>query len=208
MPPMIILHDFTGTYNSRINIGIGAGAILCFLYLSFFIFFPAQKINLYFSLCNFFFVLTLIFYSISLNNHGANFGFDIARDACIILYLFSLLYCIYKIFNKKPGWIYWSLLAAGIISFLLGFFVTNHFSDYMSILVLADMLRISIRSLRNNKSGAWIILGFAAIDLIYFTLSLLSDLAIITIPGINSYLPFCAFDSPGKPGYIFRLCFW
>ena len=91
---------FYRAYSSRINIGIGAGAILCFLYLSFFIFFRARKINLYFSLCNFFFMLTLIFYSISLNNHGPNFGFNIARDACLVLYLFSLLYCIYKIFNK------------------------------------------------------------------------------------------------------------
>jgi len=187
---------FYRAYSSRINIGIGAGFILCFLYLSFYIFFRARKINLYFSLCNFFFVLTLIFYSISLNNHGPNFGFNIARDACLILYLFSLLYCIYKIFNKKPGWIYWSLLAAEIISFVLSFFVINHFNDYISILVLIDILRISIQSLRNNKSGAWIILGFAAIDIIYFTLSLLSDLAVTTIPDINSYLPFALLIAP------------
>ena len=197
---------FYRKYSSRINIGIGAGAILCFLYLSFFIFFRARKINLYFSLCNFFFVLTLIFYSIALNNHGANFGFDIARDACLILYLFSLLYCIYKIFNKKPGWIYWSLLVAEIFSFLLRFFVISNFSDYISILVLADVLRISIQSVRNNQSGAWIILSFAAIDVIYFTLSLLADLAIAT-PDINSYLPFALLIAPAGLaiylGYVF-----
>jgi two-component system, NtrC family, sensor kinase len=64
--------------------------------------------------------------------------------------------------------------------------------------VLADMLRISIRSLRNNKSGAWIILGFTAIELIYFTLNLLSDRAIITIAGINSYFPFALLIAPAS----------
>ena len=187
---------FYRIYNSRINIGIGAGAVLCFLYLSFFIFLPARKINLYFSLCNFFFVLSLLFYSVSLNNHKPNFGFNIAKDACLVFYLFSLLYCIYKIFDKKPGWIYWSLLVTGIISFLSGFFVMNHLNDYVSILVLADILRISIRSLRMNKSGAGIILGFSAIDLVYFTLSLLSDLDVTTIPDINSYLPFALLIAP------------
>ena len=34
---------FYRTYNSRINIGIGAGAILCFLYFSFFIFFYINR---------------------------------------------------------------------------------------------------------------------------------------------------------------------
>jgi hypothetical protein len=56
---------FDRTFNNRINVGIGAAIILCVLYLSFFFFFPTEKINLYFSLSNFFFALYLIISSIS-----------------------------------------------------------------------------------------------------------------------------------------------
>ncbi|MBC7827401.1 MAG: GHKL domain-containing protein [Chitinophagaceae bacterium] len=184
------------TFGSRINIGIGVGTILCFLYFSFFIFFPAQKINLYFSLCNFFFACTLVLYSIDLETHGPHFTINTALNICSGLYLVLLLYCTYQIFNKKKGWIYWSLFLLQIVSVLLEFFIAFDLNTYLTIIVLADILRISMLSLRNNKSGAWIILVVAAIDLIYSALSILSNLAIINIPNIQSYLPFALLVAP------------
>jgi len=182
-------------YNNRINTGIGAGAILCILYFSFYIFFPARKINLYFSISNLFFVLTLVFYAFYLNNHGSGIWTP-AMEALSKLYLLSLLYCIYNIFNKKTGWIYWSLVVAGMIGLLVDFFIIRSLGDMIAILILVEILRISIRSLRNNASAAWIIFCFSAIDILYFTASLLADLGVLRIPGIDAYLPFALLIAP------------
>ena len=142
------------TFNNRINIGIGVTTILCILYLSFFLFFPAQKVNLYFSLSNFFFAWFLIFNTININYHGATFKFAIGEVAFLAVYLLLLLYCTYKMFNQRVGWIYWSLLAAGIISVPAIFLIdVGLISTCLGVLVLIDILRLSVRSLQNNKSG-------------------------------------------------------
>jgi two-component system NtrC family sensor kinase len=188
---------FYRTYNNRINIGIGVATILCVLYLSLFLFFPAQKINLYFSLSNFFFALFLIFNTININYHGASFKFGIFSIAFTVIYLVLFLYCIYKIFNQKLGWIYWSLLVAGIISVPAVFLINGGvISTIIAVLILIDILRISIRSLPHNKAGAWIILIGVTIDLIYWTFNLLSGLGIIIIPGIDSYSSFAFLLAP------------
>jgi len=188
---------FYRTYNNRINIGIGVAAILCILYLSLFLFFPAQKINLYFSLSNFSFALFLILNTVNINYHGAAFKFSVSSVAFLVAYLILFLYCIYKIFNQKPGWIYWSLLAVGVISVPATFLIdVGLISTCIGVLVLIDILRISIRSLPNNKAGAWIILIGVTIDLIYWTFNLLEGLAILNIPNIDSYSSFAFLIAP------------
>jgi len=188
---------FYRTYNNRINIGIGVAAILCILYLSLFLFFPAHKINLYFSLSNFFFALFLILNTININYHGPAFKFSILSVASLVAYLTLFLYCIYKIFNQKHGWIYWSLLAVGAISVPAAFLIdVGLISTGIGVLVLFDILRISIRSLPNNKAGAWIILIGVSIDLIYWTFNLLRGLDILNIPDIDSYSSFAFLIAP------------
>jgi len=185
------------TFNNRMNIGIGVASILCILYLSFFLFFPAQKINLYFSLSNFFFALFLIINTININYHGAAFKYNIFSVAFTVLYLTLFLYCIYKIFSQKPGQIYWSLIIAGTIALPAAFLIDVGFiSTGLAVLVLIDILRISIKSIPNNKAGAWIILIGVGIDLIYWTLNLLSGLGILNIPTIDSYSSFAILIGP------------
>ena len=185
------------TYNNRIHIGIGVATILCILYLSLFLFFPSQKINLYFSVSNFFFALFLILNTININYHGASFKFGILSVAFLVAYLILFLYCIYKIFNQKPQWIYWSLLIAGVISVPAAFLVdVGLISTCIGVLILIDILRISIRSLPNNKAGAWIILIGVTIDLIYWIFNLLIGLGIINIPSIDSYSSFAFLIAP------------
>ncbi len=188
---------FYRTYNNRINIGTGVAAILCILYLSFFLFFPAQKVNLYFSLSNFFFTLFLILNTININYHGPAFKFGILSVVFLISYLILFLYCIYKIFNQKPGWIFWSLLIAGVTSIPATFLIdVGLISTGIGVLVLIDILRISTRSLSSNKTGAWIILVGVSIDLIYWTFNLLQGFGIINIPNIDSYSSFAFLIAP------------
>ena len=185
------------TYTNRINIGIGVATILCILYLSLFLFFPAQKINLYFSLSNFFFALFLILNAIAINYHGAVFKFNILLVVFVVLYLVLFLYCIYKIFNQKTGKIYWSLLVAGVLSVPAAFLIdAGLISTCLAILILIDILRICIKSIPNNKAGAWIILIGVTIDLIYWAFNLLIGLGFINLSTIDSYSAFAFLIAP------------
>ncbi|MEO6218872.1 MAG: ATP-binding protein [Ginsengibacter sp.] len=190
-----ILYD--RTFNNRLNVGIGVAVILCVLYLSFFFFFPTEKINLYFSISNFFFALYLITGAISLNYHGKLFDLIIPSITFLTIYLLLLLYCAYKIFNRKPGWIYWILFVAGILAIPSVLLLSdNLIGTFLGILVLMDMMRISIKSLKTNKTGALIILIGMAIDLTFWTVHLLSMLSVITLPSSGSYIPFAILIAP------------
>jgi signal transduction histidine kinase len=185
------------TYNNRMHIGIGVAIILFILYLSLFIFFPAQKINLYFSLSNFFFALFLIINANNINYHGAAFKFAVFSLIVTVPYLILFLYCIYRIYGQKRGRIYWSLLIAGAMGIPALFFIdVGIISTCLAVLVLIDILRISIKSISYNKAGAWIILIGVTIDLIYWTLNLLSGLGVLNISSIESYSSFAVLIAP------------
>jgi two-component system NtrC family sensor kinase len=185
------------TYTNRINIGIGVAAILCILYLSLFLFFSAQKINLYFSLSNFFFLLFLMVNTINMDYHEAPVNFSILAMGFTACYLILFLYCIYKIFNQKLGVIYWLLLVIGVTTIPATFLINaGLLSTVIAVLVLLDILRISIKSLPQNKAGAWIILIGVIADLSYWALSLLSDLGVLHISNIDSYSSFAFLIAP------------
>ncbi|MEP6684935.1 MAG: hypothetical protein ABJA35_16800, partial [Parafilimonas sp.] len=191
-----IVHYYR-SYGNRINIAIGVSSVLFVLYFSFFIFFPKQKINLYFSLLSFFFSLFLILNSAYLYAHAPSFKIGLLAISSTAIYLLLFLYCIYKIFNEKFGWFFWLIFFLGIISFPSPIFITGDIiSPLLGILALIDILRVSIKSLRTNRTGAGIILFFMGIDLIYWTLSLLSNFSIIHIPNIETYAPFAFMIGP------------
>jgi two-component system, NtrC family, sensor kinase len=191
-----IVHYYR-SYGNRINIAIGVSSVLFVLYLSFFIFFPTQKINLYFSLLSFFFSLFLILNSAYLYAHAPSFKMALIAIGSTAIYLLLFLYCIYKIFNQKFGWFFWLIFFLGIISFPAPIFITGDIiSPLLGILALIDILRVSIKSLRTNRAGAGIILFFMGIDLIYWTFSLLSNFSIIHIPYIETYAPFAFMLGP------------
>ena len=185
------------TFVNGMNMVIGVAMLLSVLYLSFFLFFPVQKINLYFSMSNFSFALYLICILFVSNTHLNPLKFYIPIAAFAAFHVVLFLYCIYKIFNQKLGVIYWSLLVAAIISIPSAFLIDlGIITPCLGIFVLTDILRISIKSLPDNKGGARIILTAVAIALIYFTLYLLSVLSVINIPDIDAYIPFAFLVLP------------
>ena len=189
--------EFYRAYSNRINIAIGVSGVLFVLYLSFFAFFPSQKINLYFSLLSFFFSLFLILNSQFLYAHTPSFKIRLAAIASTVIYLSLFLYCIYKIFNQKPGWIYWSLISLGIISVPSALLIVGDIiSPCIAVLVLIDILRISIKSLQTNRAAARIILILMGIDLVYWICNVLADFSVIHIPDIDSYVPFAFLIGP------------
>ena len=191
------LEKYVIKYKERLNVVIGVAFILCVLYFSFFIFFPLQRINLYFSICNLFFAFFLISYSYKLDYHGPPFDYTVISMISTVAYLSLILYCNYKIFNQRLGWIYWSLISLAILGVPGSYFMDmGLISTLLAVLILTDVVRISIKSLRTNKIGALIILICISVDLIFWALNLMTGLGIIQVPNIDSYTPFAFLLGP------------
>ncbi len=194
-------HDYSAQYirnfQNRLNIGIGVAIIICVLFFSLFLFFPSQKINLYFALSNFFFVLFLIMDLQALTFHGPPFIFVIPAGVCVAISILLMLYCIYKIFEQKIGSVFWVVLTISVITILADFLIDDGItSDLLAILVLFEIIRISAKSLKNHKIAARIILVAMSIDFVYWIFNFLSALGVINIPDINLYVTFAFLIIP------------
>ena len=189
---------FYTTYTKRLNLVIGAAIILFVLFLSFYLFFPAQKVNLYFSWGVFCFVLFLNFMLLSTRSHGTLFTPDIISSACGMLYLLQLVYCTYKIFNRKLGLIYRTLLALSLASIPFSFLVNgNYIIPFLTIMMLVDALRVTIKSLKlSNKGGAFIMLVCFSANIIFWIFGMLSNFDILPIPELTAYTPFALLLAP------------
>ncbi len=189
---------FYKTFINRFYVGVGVALILFILYLSLYLFFPANKVNLYFSLCNFFFSLFLISTLQLYNNHDEVTIINFLTTIFGTLYLLSLLYCIYKTFHRPLRWMYWLLLLLGGISVLSTFFNNgDYLSMSLALLTLIDALRITIQSVRTTSNkGPVILVVCYAINLVFWTCSFLSELSVISMPWLGGYVPFAYLMGP------------
>ena len=154
---------------------IGVCVMMIILHLAFYLFYPGQKANLYFSLFAFFFMASIIsrilfFY----DAHTVLFKFytgTISMDLILISYFF-LLSAIYYLFEQKKDKLYWVLMALVIISFFItplvygwgwklgGLLIQN--------LIVLNITRIAFLSLKRKKRGSWIIVAGAIFCLVFF----------------------------------------
>jgi hypothetical protein len=104
---------------------VGVLAILGILYLAFYVFYPAQKVNLYFSL---FALLAAVSWSILIylrTPHPIE-QFSIINNSVLVLTVtgnYFMLTAIYNLLEQKKRWSYYSLIALGVISIPFGIFI-------------------------------------------------------------------------------------
>jgi two-component system NtrC family sensor kinase len=146
---------------------IGAFFILFILHLAFYLFYPAQKANLYFSL------YALFLGSCQIISHETYFANEVALkfyynnlvlDLEKIGQLFMLT-AIYILLLKKRKWRFWLLTSLITIAILLNAF-TYAVGIVISIFILPWLIsleigRIAFESVGMKKRGAWILLGGA-----------------------------------------------
>jgi two-component system NtrC family sensor kinase len=161
---------------------VGVFGILGILYLAFYVFYPTQKINLYFSL---YALLQAVWWSvvIYLNNQPLIEQFFLINNFLLVLFVaayYFLLTGVYNLLDQKKGWIYYSLIALSVISIPFGVFIYGWgwkvFGFLFTNLMNFDITRIAIKAIRNKKKGAWIIatggIGFLIFWLLVSTQSL------------------------------------
>jgi signal transduction histidine kinase len=152
--------EATGNMGSII-FRVGAFVLLLILHLSFYLYYPAQKANLFFAMYALF---VLIAESIATSqpnsvkyiyyhwNAVASFG-EVSG--------FFLLTAIYYLVNRKRGWVYWALLLLTVIGVILtatvygmGFLISGFL---ISTLVSLEIVRTAFIAIGKKQRGAWII---------------------------------------------------
>jgi len=139
----------------------GIFTTLFILFFAFYLFFPEQKINLYFS----------IYTALQIYPYGS--GFYVVKyienyywisnafiTTAVVAFSFLLL-AVYRLFNQKIGIIFLIIILLGISCIPLALFVYDWgwvvFGVLFNFSVNLELLRISIIGVLKNKRGAWFI---------------------------------------------------
>jgi two-component system NtrC family sensor kinase len=161
-------------------IKVGVYGILCILYFAFYLFYPAQKVYLFFSIFAFQEALVRLLIIFFHNMHQIEWWFALNNfilTVQVIGHLFLLL-AVYRLLEHKNGFIYYSIMVLGIISIPVGAYIYGRgwllYGLIFTNLINIDIARLSFISVRNNKKGAWIIASGAILFLLFWILFSLS----------------------------------
>ena len=136
----------------------GVSCILGLLYLSFYLFFPSQKINLYFSIACFLQSAAIAGYFFVNTSHNFPAGFGVFNNILATLCTMLIMFCCYKIFDMKINWIFISIFLLGLINIPIFAFFAEATCFLFIVLGSFEIFRVSFLAVRRKKRGAWIIL--------------------------------------------------
>ena len=151
---------------------IGVFLIFLILHLAFYLYYPPQKANLYFSIYS---LLALIFEITQFNT--PRFIENIYNALYIQFSVFHLAYIIlltalYELLNRKRGINYWTLVVLTVGEILFDRF-TYKTGDSINVYVISNLVtleivRISLSALRHKQRGAWIIAAGATSFMVFW----------------------------------------
>lgn len=175
----------------------GVGLLMFILFLSYYFFFPSERVNLYFALSSLFFALFVIAVLKSVYTHNVFVFGDFLAGIFIAAHAILALYCIYKILNKKLGFVFKIILILGILYIPMLFVISYELiSPILSILVLFDTIRVSFLSLKTNRKGALIFLIFGGLNIFFWIGIIANELSLLEIPNLWVYQPFALLFVP------------
>jgi signal transduction histidine kinase len=157
---------------------IGLFLILALLHLSFFLFYPKQRANLYFFIFSFTSLLNWLGYRLAYDQvHNIEVRAYLLIVIALLYFLFTLysLKAIYALFEHPKGWVYWALVTCFFISIPLLFwpYRGGYIFGYVVFTFLAylESLKITIIGLKKKKRGARIIASGALAFLFFYIIS-------------------------------------
>lgn len=172
---------------------IGIVFILAILYLSFYLFYPVQRANLYISVFGFF---QIFVWSIELY---IRFEPRVERQYLLRLIEFNLsvfatvliVWAIYSLLEQPKDWVFKTLFVLSGGCMVAGTFIYGWgwvlFSVFFQHLTNIAFMRIAIRSVKRQRKGAWIILGGSVVFLIGWALFSLALLGYIPPLPIDTF---------------------
>ena len=184
-------------YRDRYYIVAGMAMLICIIFLSFFLFFPSEKINGYFSMCM---AITSVYAFVvieALNSSGILFWFDFVYSICIIAFCIVFLYCFYRIFNRPINATFKLFALLGII-FVGCFFLynpNNLLPQLYSLLFFILMAILPLKYLSENRVAGILFSSTAFLNIFYLAILFLKDFGLIQL-NLRNYIPFLNMTLP------------
>lgn len=151
-------------FGTKWDVVIGAiFTTLFILFFAFYLFFPEQKINLYFTIYTGLLILPYgIFSGFYPTKYVENYYWiGNALIAIAVVASLFLLLAVYHLFNQKIGIVFLLILLLGISCIPMALFVYDWgwvvFGIGFNLSFNLELLRISIIGILKNKKGAWFI---------------------------------------------------
>ena len=162
-------HDpVTPAFNNGMLFVTGVISILGLLYLSFYLFFQSQKINLYFSIACFLESAAIAGYFFVNTSHSFPTGFGVLNNILATLCTLLLIFCAHKIFDIKINWISRSIFFFGLINIPIFAFFAEATFYLFAVIGSGEILRVSFLAVMRKKRGAWIILTSAIVPFVFW----------------------------------------
>lgn len=199
-------------YNQQLEnfyIVLGVAAFISILFFLYFIFFPTDKVNLYFSIGNFFFTLYIIWITKLFNENDEIFFTEFVISIFSTVQGIFLYYSFYIIFNRRRGPMFWFIIISILLCIPLLFLVPGFLIRiFTGMLILFDTIRVCIITFRINKQRALIFLFFNSISILFWSISILIISAKLDFP-LFKYEPYAFLLTPMSIaiylGYMFSI---
>jgi two-component system, NtrC family, sensor kinase len=180
--------------NFYITLGI---AILMFIiFLSFFLFFPSEKINGYFAGSIFFLILFVIGVICSFGYQSNQFWITFSFDTSVVVSYSISLYCIYKTFNKRLDIVYTTILFSAIIAIGCYFlYDPGIVAPMWATLAFIATTRIALKSWKDNRVGSILFISSSLVSIIFWTTNILSGIGLLQL-NLTKFIPFAFMLTP------------
>jgi len=183
-----------GSNNKSNAIRIAAYLFLTLLYLSFYVFNPAQKTSLYFFA--FAFIWAMVWWTFDLASDLTLRHYFYFANSSLILQLIGWLFgltAMYKLLEAKRSWSYYILIIFSILCIPLSILVYPNgwlaFAILFVILIYIDILRITILAVKKGKPGVMIIGAGVAVALLMWVVFMAMSFSLVSI-SLNMWLVF------------------
>ncbi len=187
---------FNRQFENNYHIALGLAILMFIIFLSFFLFFPNEKINGYFAASILFLILFLVGVIWSIGRSGIEFWITFSYDTSIVLSSIILLYCLYRILEQNIDVVYNTVSFLGLIA-IAGFFLynPNTVAPTWALILYVAIIRIAVQSWNKNRVAGILFISSSFIGLLYWALIVLNDIGLLQFY-IREFIPFAFMLNP------------
>ncbi|MHB1177873.1 MAG: ATP-binding protein [Daejeonella sp.] len=187
---------FNRQFINNISISLGISILMFIIFLSFFLFFPNEKINGYFATSILFLILFNLGISWTQDYSGNPFWFSFFADTCVVISFSILLYCLYNILEQPLDILCRVIVFLGIITIGCYFLYEPDFlGPIWAILTLFASLRIAVKSWNKNRVGSILFMLSSALSLLFWMIYILNIIGLNPL-SVTSFIPFAFMVMP------------
>jgi two-component system, NtrC family, sensor kinase len=184
-------------YIKNYNIALGIAILMFIIFISFYLFFPNEKINGYFAISN---LLLSLFYAGVIWSNGYNvdgFWNSFIYASCIVFSSAIFLYCLYSIMEQPIDFAYKAVTFLGLITIGCYFlYVPGTLTTVWALLLFVAILRKAVKTWNKNRVASVLFLSSSFILIVFWAIIVLTEIGIIqndigiTDFYIRDYIPF------------------